>query len=407
MTSYIYNMVDTWNAGATTFTAVKMNVTDTASNAASLLMDLQIGGVSHFNVKKNGDLRIKGTGVDWAFLGNILSSELQFSANGVASYAGINSSGVKALGFSITSNMAGVADTFFTRRAAANLRLGAADAAAPVAQTLSVQSVVAGTSNTAGTNLTITGSQGTGTGAGGSIIFQVAPAGSTGTAQNALSTALTIDSTRLLTTAGNLQIANNGVYIEGTAVGTVRVPGVGGYFGFTTNTSSTSASTIDVLLYRDAANTLALRNGVNAQAFRVYNTYTSDTNYESGRLQWVGNEWRIGPETVGGSLRSMGLYIGNTRYQIIGSNFNQFDQSVYMNGANIVTDTTTGFKIGTGATQKIGFWNATPIAQPTTAVAAATVAATGTGDVVAASTTFDGYTIPQIVKAIRNAGLLA
>ena len=50
MTSYIYNMIDTWNDGATTFTAVKMNVTDTTSAAASLLMDLQVGGSSRFNV---------------------------------------------------------------------------------------------------------------------------------------------------------------------------------------------------------------------------------------------------------------------------------------------------------------------------------------------------------------------
>lgn len=56
--AYVYNMVDTWNAGATTFTAVKMNVTDTASAAGSLLMDLQVGGVSRFNVNKNGVLRI-------------------------------------------------------------------------------------------------------------------------------------------------------------------------------------------------------------------------------------------------------------------------------------------------------------------------------------------------------------
>lgn len=98
-------------------------------------------------------------------------------------------------------------NAFLTSRGAANLRLGAADAAAPVAQTLSVQSVVAGTSNTAGANLTITGSQGTGTGAGGSIIFQTAPAGSSGTAQNALANALTIDSTGTVT--ASLQFASN------------------------------------------------------------------------------------------------------------------------------------------------------------------------------------------------------
>lgn len=52
----IFAMVDTWNNGATTFTAVKMNVTDTASAAGSLLMDLQVGGVSKFKIAKNGDV---------------------------------------------------------------------------------------------------------------------------------------------------------------------------------------------------------------------------------------------------------------------------------------------------------------------------------------------------------------
>jgi hypothetical protein len=57
---------------------------------------------------------------------------------------------------------------------------------------LSVQSVAAGTSNTAGANRTFSASQGTGTGVGGNIIFTVAPPGSSGTSQNALVTALII-----------------------------------------------------------------------------------------------------------------------------------------------------------------------------------------------------------------------
>ncbi|MFA5262188.1 MAG: hypothetical protein WC378_00070 [Opitutaceae bacterium] len=42
-------------------------------------------------------------------------------------------------------------------------------------------------------------------------------------------------------------------------------------------------------------------------------------------------------------------------------------------GANIVANTTTGTKIGTGATQKLGFWNATPVVQPSGAGQAAIV----------------------------------
>ena len=90
---------------------------------------------------------------------------------------------------------------------AASLRLGPADAASPTAQSITIQSVAAGTSNTAGANFTFKASQGTGTGVGGSIILQVAPAGGTGSSQNALSTALTIDSTRLATFAGAVTVS--------------------------------------------------------------------------------------------------------------------------------------------------------------------------------------------------------
>lgn len=73
---------------------------------------------------------------------------------------------------------------------------------------------------------------------------------------------------------------------------------------------------------------------------------------------------------------------------------------------NLVFDTTNGTKIGTATTQKIGFWNATPIVQPTTAVAASTFVA-NTGTTVNDASTFDGYTLAQIVKALRNTGLLS
>lgn len=51
-----WNSSATWNAGAVSFTHLKANVTDTASAAASLLIDLQVGGVSQFKVSKAGAL---------------------------------------------------------------------------------------------------------------------------------------------------------------------------------------------------------------------------------------------------------------------------------------------------------------------------------------------------------------
>ena len=42
----ILNLAQTWNNSGVTFAGLKFNVTDTASQAASLLMDLQVSGVS-------------------------------------------------------------------------------------------------------------------------------------------------------------------------------------------------------------------------------------------------------------------------------------------------------------------------------------------------------------------------
>jgi hypothetical protein len=81
--------------------------------------------------------------------------------------------------------------------------------------------------------------------------------------------------------------------------------------------------------------------------------------------------------------------------------------TVYSNGANFSFGTTTGTKIGTTTSQKLGFWNATPIVQPTTAIAESAFVENAGGTAVNDDSTFDGYTLRQVVKALRDAGLLA
>ena len=49
-----WNVTQTWNDGAVTFTGLKLNVTATASAGGSMLMDLQVGGASKFFVRKDG-----------------------------------------------------------------------------------------------------------------------------------------------------------------------------------------------------------------------------------------------------------------------------------------------------------------------------------------------------------------
>jgi hypothetical protein len=60
-TKPLSDLTATWNAAGTTFTAVKMNVTDTASAAGSLLIDLQVGGVSKFSASKSGVMLANGS----------------------------------------------------------------------------------------------------------------------------------------------------------------------------------------------------------------------------------------------------------------------------------------------------------------------------------------------------------
>jgi hypothetical protein len=50
-----------------------------------------------------------------------------------------------------------------------------------------------------------------------------------------------------------------------------------GYLGFSSSSDATGA--LDTIILRDAANTLAQRNGTNAQVTRIYDTYTSATDY--------------------------------------------------------------------------------------------------------------------------------
>jgi hypothetical protein len=277
-----------------TFTGLKFNATDTASAAASLLMDLQVGGTSQASFDKRGTLSFNGpasgTAPSRPGIGNWFGALALFGTGGTLG-ATLSSA---QLNVGASGGIALSSDTILTRRGAANLRFGAADAAAPVAQTLSVQSVVAGTTNTAGANLTITGSQGTGNAAGGSIIFQVAPAGSTGTAQNALAAALEVTSQRWLvagprlyfnnttTSAAYFDVITNGIidfHLSGNRI--IRF-GQGGDIstGSVQFGASSGGDGSGALVTADGPDRLALRRGANAQESRIYGSFTSATNFQ-------------------------------------------------------------------------------------------------------------------------------
>lgn len=170
---------------------------------------------------------ILGANVVSGFAGNFLD----FHVGGAASVYKVTSAGDLTTANSVTvSNNGGLiglrnAATILSSPASASLQQGAADAASPVAQTTRVQSVIAGTSNTAGANWTQIGSLSTGSGTSGSLIFQVgiAPGAGSPTVQATATTALTIAGETLAATfAGNLLASQVGASNSGALFWTGR-----------------------------------------------------------------------------------------------------------------------------------------------------------------------------------------
>jgi hypothetical protein len=245
------------------------------------------------------------------------TTQIQYNnAGAFAGASGLTTNGTN-LTFGSASQLLWSTDLILTRRGAANLRFGAADAAAPVAQTLSVQSVVTGTTDTAGGNFTITGSQGTGTGAGGSIIFQVAPAGGSGLAQNVLATALTIGSNPSFgsNVAVTLGGGNTGVFTVGNTTTSIMLGyngasdgasgiliGSTGRFAFTNGVAY--GGTSDVSLFRDAAGIMGLRGSSTASpgAMSFYSYGASPPAAPGASIV------RLYADTSGGKTRLMALF---------------------------------------------------------------------------------------------------
>ena len=286
--AYIYDLSDAWAASGTVFTGIKLAVTDTASAADSMLMDLQVGGASLLRMFKNGELRIS------------------------------TSTG------------------FFT-----------------------------------------TGSSGT-----NSMIF------------------------------GNPAISSAPAAIQ-TGVGLTLKSDV----GFAWSNGAVNG-TRDTILARDAANTLAQRNGVNAQAFNLYNTYTDASNYERGFMRFVSNALEIGTGAAGtGTGRDVSIKTQSGRYLTLSNGSTLNSNAVYTrfyDGSTVVANINVNsqqFVIASGGSFTFSsgadsFSTAvdTGIARSAAGVAKITNGSTGTGKLIFIVPTTD----PGITGALwNNAGTLA
>jgi len=195
----------TWNNVAVTFTGKLVSITDTASNAASLFQDWQVGGSSKLSIVKTG--KILGNGANpYLFLDNSVGSQFGYGT---------------------------------------------------------------GILNNGGTSLTWA--------VGGTEVARV-------------------------DNAGLFSVASGG--------------------GYQWSSTTASSGTKDLILLRDAAATLAQRNGTTAQSFRVYNTYTDASNFERGTMDWAttANTLTIGSAKAGtGTARSVNLIAGGVVAMTIGT----------------------------------------------------------------------------------------
>ena len=363
-TQNIFDLVDTWALSGGPYTSIKMNATDNDAASASLLMDLQVATASKFSVAKNGTSNFGSSSL--GLQANLTDIEFVAKASSVgAMHAGIygiymNSTLAISWSSSSTNAKTGV-DTYLTRRGAANLRLGAADAASGVQpQTLSVQSITGTNVSAAAYPFTITGAQGTGSAAGGSIVFQVAPAGGDGPSQNALATRLQIIAANAGIEVTNhvyspsgaaLYFASNGYVFGGqlmlnSASKKLQLPSD---HMFSWSNDTTSFGTSDVVLNRDDSNKLALRNGTAAQRFNVYNTYTTSTNYEAFKIDWIttANTVLVGTEkgSVGGTARALEFQTdGTTRLAVAAT-----DGSITQTGGGFRINNPLGTQLWFGA----------------------------------------------------------
>lgn len=166
----VLDATQTWNNAGVVFTALKVNITNTASATGSLLFDVQAGGISQFNVGKSGQLLANGSlvfgGSNSGLVGN---NALTLGNQNSAYYAAVRTDGgfgslvadvAARIGFTSGAVYATSPDTMFSRAAAAAMQLGAADVATgAIAQTLQAQSNTG--ASTTGPDFTILGTGGT------------------------------------------------------------------------------------------------------------------------------------------------------------------------------------------------------------------------------------------------------
>lgn len=250
----VLNLTQTWNNGGVVFTGARINVTNTASAAGSLLFDVQVGGATAFNVTRTGAVAMPGN--------------INMGAGATNPQAILNGGTVTAstpvLSVSQTWNNSGVTFT--------GALINITDTASAATSKLFATQVG---------------------GSDRSLVVLVGTSGRTLTVEGALTSSGTYAGNNYALSISQSAGAVSKILMEvggGVAVASDRV------FSWT---SGAATGTKDILLYRDAAGTLAQRNGTSAQIHRIYYTYTDASNYSRLAFNTAAASLEIAAETAG------------------------------------------------------------------------------------------------------------
>jgi hypothetical protein len=350
----LIDATQTWNSSGVAFTGMRLNINDTASASASNLLDLGTGGgsyTSRFAVRKDGQVTVntlrffdslQGTNTitlnaNSAGFSNPLSAPTVFVGFGWASLTGGQSSGVT---LSQLNNGTGVmlfqpnSTGVVEQRNSTN------------AQTFRIYNTFTDASNYErgklewSSNVLRIGTEKAGTGSARALELQT-----DGTTRLTIGT----DGVATFATTVNFQNGSGSTFAQWTGPSRIFFAG-GDAFAVLTSDGTTR-------LYNNGA--LCWNTGANASSGTIDIRLKRAS---SGLFQIEADS--------GVKVRNL----ANTADADITAAALTLSGNLTISTKDIVTDTTTGTKIGTGTTQKLAFWNATPVVQPT-AVADATDAA--------------------------------
>jgi hypothetical protein len=322
----VLDLAQTWNASGTTFTGLRFNVTNTASATASNLLDIQVGGTTRMMLKRDGVLH----------LGQFTNSGFYSPApSWHGSTAGLLAAGNLAIGSSLDTILERGGAGIIEQRNAAN------------AQEFRIYNTFTSATNHERGFLKWS-----------SNVFQIGTEkGSAGGTARGLE--FQTDGVTRVSVALGSGLTGQGTYaVVGPYASTVGGDAAA-QFNITTNSNSGYAlfrfgtvggATGATGEFGAGGSTAALfSNSVFFNTKGAYPLIFASNNIEYMRMTSAG-DMGIGTTAATAKLHVVGTVLFNGAFTIQDAN-------------NIALGTTTGTKIGTATTQKIGFFNATPVVQ--------------------------------------------